>query len=263
MPQIDSHPPGAFCWLELMTSDQTAAKQFYGRLFGWEANDSPMGPDQTYTIFQLGGGAAGAAYTLMADQKEQGVPPNWMLYVATESADSSAARATELGGAILGGPFDVADYGRMAIIRDPQGAVIALWQAKSNPGLTITGVPGTLCWADLSTPDQAGAKAFYSAMFGWEITPGQNDSSGYLHIKNGDAFIGGIPPSHQSNPNSPPHWLAYIAVTDCDATANLAKDMGAQLYLPPMSIENVGRMSIIADPQGAVFAIFTASPRAM
>ncbi|MGH9642386.1 MAG: VOC family protein, partial [Terriglobales bacterium] len=76
------------------------------------------------------------------------------------------------------------------------------------------------------------------------------------HIKNGEHFIGGMPPAKYLQPGVPPHWLAYFQVDDVDATANKAKETGAKLFLPPMSMEGVGRFSVIADPQGAVFAIF-------
>lgn len=261
MPLVDHHDPGSFCWVELGTTDQAAAKEFYGRLFGWQPNDFPMGPGELYTIFRLNGRDAAAGYTLWPDQKAAGVPPHWLLYVSAESADEKAKQATELGGAVLGGPHDVAENGRMAIIRDAQGAVFAVWQPKKHPGLGVTGEAGALCWADLNTPDVDGAKRFYGSLFGWELTPGENDSSGYLHIKNGDAFIGGVPPAHQQNPNAPPHWLPYFYVADCDATANLAKELGANLLMPPMSIEKVGRIAVIADPQGAVFALFAEPAR--
>jgi predicted enzyme related to lactoylglutathione lyase len=257
MPVVEKHAPGSFCWIEMAASDQSAAKDFYRRLFGWQPDDFPMHDGSVYTIFRLDGRDVAAGYSLMADQRAQGIPPNWMLYVATENADASAARAKELGGTILGGPFDAGGFGRMAIVRDPQGAVLAVWQAKANPGIGITGVPGTLCWADLSTPDAQGGRSFYAGLFGWDIEPGENDPGGYLHIRNGEAFIGGIPAAQYRDPKAPPHWLPYIAVTDCDTTANLAQQLGAQLYMPPSTIEKVGRMSILADPQGAVFAIFT------
>ena len=152
-------------------------------------------------------------------------------------------------------PFDVFDFGRMAVLRDPTGAAISVWQAKKHHGIGITGVPGTLCWADLSTPDHARAAEFYKALFGWEIAPGQ-DSSGYLHIKNGEEFIGGIPPAQFRDPNTPPHWLGYYLVTDCDASTAKAKGMGANVFMSPTSMEGVGRWSVIADPQGAVSALF-------
>lgn len=75
--EISNARPGDFCWFELATSDQAAAKKFYGELLGWTADDSPMGPGAFYTTFQLRGRKVGAAYALMPDQLAQGVPPHW------------------------------------------------------------------------------------------------------------------------------------------------------------------------------------------
>ena len=184
-----------------------------------------------------------------------------MIYIAVESADDAASRVPQLGGKLLAPPFDVYDVGRMAVVQDPTGAVFALWQPKSHAGTGISGVPGTLCWADLMTPDPARAKEFYTGLFGWRIIKGENDPSGYLHIANGEKFIGGIPPANFRDPNVPPHWLVYFLVANCDETAAKAKELGAKTHLAPMTIEKVGRMAILADPQGAVFAIIQALPR--
>lgn len=256
MPHIDKHPPGAFCWIELPTSDQNAAKSFYSSLFGWASQDFPMGPNDFYTMFQLGGRDAAAAYTMRPEQRSQGVPPHWMIYIAVESADNAASRVAQLGGKLLAPPCDVYDIGRMAVVQDPTGAVFALWQPKSHTGTGIAGVPGTLCWADLVTTDPARAKEFYTGLFGWRIIKGENDPSGYLHIANGEKFIGGIPPANFRDPNVPPHWLAYFVVSNCDETAAKAKELGAKTHLAPMTMEKVGRMAILADPQGAVLALY-------
>ncbi len=261
MPNIEKHSPGAFCWIELATTDQSAAKNFYGKLFGWAADDMPMGPNDFYTMFKLEGRNAGAAYTIRPEQRAQGVPPHWMIYVAVESADATASRAAQLGAKVLAGPFDVYDVGRMAVIQDPTGAIFSVWQAKSHIGTKIAGVEGTLCWADLSTPDQEGASQFYSDLFGWKIMKEDEDPAhNYFHIANGEEFIGGIPPAAHRKPGVPPHWLAYFLVSDCDAAAAKAKQLGATFHLAPMSMENVGRFAVVADPQGAAFAIFQAAP---
>ena len=256
MTHIDHHPAGSFCWIELATSDQTAAKKFYGALFGWTPNDMPMGPSEVYTIFRLEKRDAAAAYTLRPDQVAQHVPPNWILYIQVDNVDISAAKVTELGGKVILPPFDVMDAGRMAVIQDPTGAYFCLWQSKQNTGIGIHSVHGTLCWGDLSTSDTDRAQKFYSSLVGWEFVSDPKDKSGYLHIKNGEHFIGGMPPSKYLQPGVPPHWLAYFLVDDVDVTANKAKEMGAKLFMPPMTMEGVGRLSIMADPQGATFAIF-------
>jgi uncharacterized protein len=260
MPSIDNLPPGSFCWIELATVDQNAAKQFYTHLFGWSFVDSPMGPGEIYTMFKLQGCDVGAAYTLNQSMREQGVPPNWALYVSSESVGDTVEAALDAGGRAITGPVDVGDYGRMAVLQDPTGAMVCVWEPRNHLGFGIANEPGTLCWADLSTPDPDAASDFYNAVFGWNFELGQ-DGSGYVHIKNGDTFIGGIPPSEMRSPSAPPHWLIYILVPDCDQSAAQAKELGARLYLEPMTLENVGRMAVVADPQGAVFAIFQPAPR--
>jgi uncharacterized protein len=256
MTNIEKHPTGSFCWVELATTNQPAAKTFYTSLFGWTPNDVPMGPGDVYSIFRLDGRDAAAAYTLRPDQLAQKVPPNWILYIAVNNVDASATKATRLGGKVIAGPFDVMDAGRMAVIQDPTGAYFCLWQPNRNQGIGVAGVNGTLCWADLSTGDPKRAEDFYSGLFGWQFITDEKDRSGYLHIKNGEHFIGGVPPAVHRQPGVPPHWLAYFQVADVDATANQAKAGGGKLFLPPTSMEGVGRFAVIADPQGATFAIF-------
>ena len=257
---IEKHAPGTFSWIELATTDQGAATRFYSKIFGWSSQDFPIGPNEVYTIFQVEGRDAAAGCTLRPEQLSLGVPPHWNLYVAVESADATAARATQLGGTVLAPPFDVFDSGRMAVVQDPTGATICLWQPNKHPGTGIAAAHGTLCWADLNTPDQAGAGQFYSDLFGWHIMKEDEDPAhNYWHIKNGEEFIGGIPPSSHHKPGVPAHWMAYFAVSDCDATAAEAKNLGAMLYLPPTDFEDVGRISIMADPQGAALAIFKAA----
>ena len=256
MPHVEKHPAGDFCWIELMTPDQNAAKTFYAGLFGWLANDTPIGPGQVYTIFQLQGRNVGACFGMRAEESQRGIPPHWHLYAAVDDADQAAAKATGLGGTILEGPFDVFDAGRMAVVRDPTGAVLSVFQSKRQAGLGITGEPNTFCWADLITQDPARAKDFYAGLFGWEVLPGEKDTSGYLHIKNGDQFIGGIPPVREQTRKAPPHWMSYFYVEDVDASTKKAQELGARVYAPPMTIEGVGRMAVVADPQGAVFSLF-------
>ena len=261
MPNIDEHAPGSFCWIELGTTDQSAAKNFYSSLFGWHASDSPMGPGQVYTIFKLEGRDAAAGYTLMPEQQAAGLSPNWLVYISVENADSAAQRAVTLGGKVTRPPFDVMDFGRMAVLQDPAGTTLAVWQPKTHAGIGIAGVDGTLCWADLTVPNRESVERFYCDLVGWSI--GKEDEApehAYWHIKNREEFIGGIQPPAYTSPGAPPRWLAYFLVSDCDGSAAKARELGAQLYLPPLTVEGVGRMSVVADPQGAVFALFQPLP---
>jgi predicted enzyme related to lactoylglutathione lyase len=257
MANIETHAPGAFSWLELATTDQNGAKNFYTSLFGWSFEDTPIGPNDYYTMLRLRGRNAAALYTMRDDEVAMGFPSHWNMYITVENAEAANERAVALGGTLLYGPLDVATHGRMSVIQDPTGAVFHTWQPKGHIGVGVAGEPGAFCWADLSTPDQASAAAFYSGLFGYELPPGDG---GYLHLQNGEAFIGGIQPPAHRDPGTPPHWLVYIQVEDCEAMTAKAQGLGARVYAGPMKMEKVGWMTVLADPQGAVFAMFQPNP---
>jgi predicted enzyme related to lactoylglutathione lyase len=204
-------------------------------------------------MFRLNGRDVAAAYGLSDEQLRLNVPPNWMIYVTVSNVDDSTSKVTELGGRILAGPFDAADFGRMAVVSDPAGAIFSLWQAKSHSGVGVKSERGSFCWADLMTRDASKAQEFYSRLFHWSFEPGE---SGYLHIKNGDDYIGGIQPETMQHTQAPPHWLLYFMVDSCNDSTSKAQTRGARVLAPPMSVPKVGSFSVLQDPQGAVFALF-------
>jgi len=259
MQETTSYAPGTFCWVELGTSDGEAAKKFYTTLFGWDFTDIPIGPDMVYTMLKLDSKDVGALYKLMPDMVAAGVPPHWMSYVSVTNADDSTAKAKELGGTIMKGPFDVMDVGRMSVIQDPTGAVFALWQAGTHAGAGIYNVPNSFCWNELGTPDPKKAGDFYSGLFGWGKNVQQMGPMEYTSFINGERPAGGMYKPTPDMGDVPPHWLAYFAVDDTDAKAQKATELGATIIAPPMDIPGVGRFAIIQDPQGAVFGIIKLS----
>ena len=246
---------GSFCWLELGTTDRKAAKDFYTKVFGWAAEDLPMGPD-TYTIFRLDGNDVGGAYQLMKEQLDANVPPHWMLYVKVESADAAAAKAVGLGGKQVVPPSDIPNVGRFALLEDPTGAHISLFQPGQHRGMTVFGNVGALCWADLNTRDPDNASRFYGGLFGWTFETGKD---GYRHIINGtnkEDMIGGMPPEMRAPPGTPAHWMSYFHVADCATTAKKAAELGGSTIMRPNLMTDVGTIAVLADPQGAVFALW-------
>jgi hypothetical protein len=267
MPTITTHAPGTINWPELGTTDQDAAKKYYSALFGWKFNDTDMGEQGTYTIFTRDGVDVAALFTLQPDMLKQGVPPNWATYITVESADAAAAKAKSLGGTIIVEPFDVMEHGRMAVIQDPQGAVFSVWQAKKHIGVSVLGEPNSLGWTQLNAKDTAKAKAFYTALVGWKT---QDDPMGpefgggyYTTFMKADGPAGGmmaIPPMPGSE-HIPSHWLPYFAVSDVDASTAKALSLGGKQHVPPTDIPGTGRFSVLADPQGASFALIKFLPR--
>ena len=256
MAVVTKHEPGSFCWPELATSDAGGAKAFYKGVFGWDANDSPAGPDMIYTMLLKSGKNVGALYGLGAQQK--GVPPHWNIYVAVASADAAAKKAKDLGGTLLMEPFDVMDVGRMAVIQDKQGAVFSVWEAKKHIGAEIMNEPGTLCWAELDTTDMKSAESYYTALFGWGAKRGGEaaNQTAYTEWQQGGKSIGGMMTIPKEWGPVPPNWLVYFMVADVDATTKNASSHGGQVIVPPTDIPKTGRFAVIQDPQHATFAVF-------
>ena len=253
MTNVDKHEPGSFSWPELATNDPAAAKKFYTNLFGWATVDSPAGPDMVYTTLKKGDRSVGALYQ---DAKEKNIPPHWNMYVTVASADAAAQKAKGLGGKVLAEAFDVMEFGRMAVVQDPQGATICLWQAKQHIGAQVVSEPGALCWCELDTTDTASAQKFYTGLFGW----GAKVSPEYTEWQMNGTSIGGLMKIPKEWGPVPPNWLVYFASDDVDATAAKAAKAGGKTIVPPGDIPDMGRFAVLADPQGAVFAIFRPAP---
>lgn len=249
------YKPGTFCWVELGTSNAEAAKSFYSKLFDWTLTDNPMGPDMVYTMLKINDKDVGGLFQLMPDMVAQGIPPHWLSYVSVSSVDESVEKIKSEGGAILNGPFDVSTIGRMAVAKDPTGAVFALWQSGTHQGAGIYNVPNTFAWNELGTRDTKRAGEFYSNVFGWTRDVMDMGALEYTMFKNAGRDAGGMYQITSEMGNLPPHWLVYFSVDDCDAKVVKATQLGAKVMKPADDIPGVGRFAILIDPQGAAFAI--------
>lgn len=124
---------GGFCWTELATSNVQAAKDFYGSIFGWKFSDHDMG-DMTYTMIKLNekdDKEFGGMWAIPKEQ-EKHIPPHWMSYILVANIDESLEKARKQGASIVRDVANVGNSGRFAIITDPTGAHVALWQSTQN-----------------------------------------------------------------------------------------------------------------------------------
>jgi predicted enzyme related to lactoylglutathione lyase len=255
---VSAHAPGAFSWVELATTDPKGAVTFYRTVFGWDVVEHDMGPDGVYTIFTVRGRDVAAAAGQHPQEREMRVPPHWNLYVSVPDADAAAARVAALGGKVEAPPFDVMNHGRMAVIQDPTGAMVNLWQPKAHIGVRTISEPGALCWSELTTRDPQAAEAFYRQMFGWEIKPsGEGTPAEYREFSVGGQPIGGIMKTPTEVPaHVPSYWMPYFQVADLDTALSTARSNGGTAVVGPAPIPGTGRFVVLTDPQGAMFALF-------
>ncbi len=252
MGERSEYTPGTFCWSELATSDQAAAKTFYAGLLGWEADDRPVGDGEYYSMQILGGKPVAAIAPQPQQQRDVGVPPLWNSYVSVEDADAAAERAKELGATVHAPAFDVMTVGRMAVIQDPQGAFFMVWQPREHIGAGLVNAPGALVWNELQSPDLDASASFYGDLFGWKVEQFSGMQDRYLSIKNGAANNGGM---RDLTPPSPPSWLVYFGVRDVDAALAKVDELGGSKLAGPIDIQ-IAKIAVVADPQGAVFALY-------
>jgi predicted enzyme related to lactoylglutathione lyase len=252
MGERSEYKPGTFCWSELTSTDQEAAKAFYGALFGWQAEDIPVGENEHYSMQRVDGKRVAAIAAQPQQQADAGVPSLWNSYVSVKDADATAERAKELGAHVHAGPFDVFTAGRMAVIQDPQGAFVMLWQPGETIGAELVNAPGALVWNELQSPDVDASASFYTALFGWKVEQFPAMEERYLGIDNDGAGNGGI---RDLVPPSPPNWLTYFGTPDIDEGIAKVGELGGMVLAGPIDIQ-MAKIAVVADPQGAVFALY-------
>lgn len=256
MPKFESYVQGTPSYVELVTPDQGAAREFYGPLFGWDLEDVPMGDAGVYVTVSKQGEAVAGISGQMPGMEGHGA--FWGVYLTVDDVDAVAAAVPGAGGTVEAGPFDVMDLGRMASIQDPTGARVNLWQAGTTPGTTLANEPGTPIWNELVTPDLPTATKFYADLLGvtWE-EQAMGDGPAYTCLVVDGRQVGGaMAPMVEG---MPPHWNVYFNVESVDDTVARATELGGTVVAPAFDVGGVGRMAVLADPQGGIFNLMAAA----
>ena len=255
MPEVTKHAQGAPSWAELSTTDEAGAITFYSALFGWEDEPHPMGENWFYHIQKVNGLDAAAIYQQGEEERNMGVPAHWNLYFTVEDADSVSAQAVQMGAKIIFGPTDIFDAGRTAAIQDPQGAYFFVWQPKRHIGARVKDDPGAMTWHELLTTNSGDAIELYTTLLGLErgetMVP-----MGYTLLRSEGTDVLGVMQITPDMGEVPPNWSIYFAVKDVDAAVTQAQSLGGGVVVPATDIPDIGRFSVLTDPQGAFFNIF-------
>jgi predicted enzyme related to lactoylglutathione lyase len=255
MTAVTTYAPGTPCWVDCTSTDLAASVSFYTALFGWEAVDQGEAFGH-YQQFEKDG----AAVAGLGPAMQEGVPPSWTTYVATEDIARTAAAVTAAGGRVLLDAMEIPEAGTMAVFADDEGAVFAGWQADGHAGCGRVNEPGTLCWNEVNRRETAPARSFYGQVFGWRDETGEVAGGGsYVSWLLDGRRIGGMIQMDERWEGVPPHWMTYFAVEDADATAARARELGGSVRLEPFE-SPAGRMAVLADPEGATFSVIALRP---
>ncbi|MFD7863986.1 VOC family protein [Streptomyces sp. NPDC057682] len=256
------------CWVDVQLPDLEAGKRFYGELFGWtfRPGDGPYADALS----------EGRLVAALAAKQDGRMPTAWGVYFATDDIGATVALIREHGGQIITTPVRAGLSGILAQAADPGGAVFGLWQAAERKGFQKQNEPGSFCWTEVYTRDKEHVDAFYEAVFGFRSTdldasgpgdPGTAESGVDFRMwspegtePGPDTAVGGRSVITDAFPaEMPSYFLSYFAVADCDTTAETVQRLGGRISAEPFDIP-YGRMAVVQDDQGAVFAVLQPPP---
>ncbi|MGC9668249.1 VOC family protein [Planosporangium sp. 12N6] len=237
----------------MSTPDPVASRDFYAGLFGWTWADASV---DGYLNFFLDDRAVAGLRS-----GDPAAPATWTPYVATADVDATIALAREHGGTVVGGPAALGDAARVAVVADPTGAAIGLWQRLRFAGSQVANEFGTVCWSELATRAPADAITFYDNVFGWSHRVSEAaDGTPYTEWIREDRTVAGVIDIESWFADSvPAHWTVTMLVEDCARTAARALDLGGKVQLTPTDI-GVGMYAQLIDPQGAGFRVLELDP---
>ena len=258
MPEPTTKLNGAPCWADLFSTDTAASERFYGELFGWTAQHGDEEKYGGYVTFFLDGKEVAGC---MRNDGSTGMPDLWSVYLSASDAAATVESATGHGGSTIMGPMEVPDVGVMAMVADPGGAGVGVWQAKPFKGFQVVGDPGTPNWVELHTKSYEEAVAFYRDVFGWD-THVMSDSPEmrYTTLGKDEAAVAGIFDASGEPAEHPVAWVVYWGSADVDATVAKAQSLGGSV-IQPAEDTPYGRMATLTDSTGAMFRVITPPAR--
>ena len=252
MPLRDEAPIGSPCWVDVLTTDPARTQEFYGRLFGWTVEDPGEEYGGYFNFLEDGVHVAGG----MRNDGTSGVPDLWSVYLATDDADATVARATAAGGEVMVPAMDVMVLGRMAVVVDVGGAVIGMWQPGLHTGFGVMDEPGAPAWFELQTRAYDPSVAFYREVFGWNTQVASDTPEfRYTTMDVGGEQLAGIMDAGAFLPEGVPSgWTVYFAVDDADATLSEVVALGGEVVTAAED-SPYGRLATAADATGACFKV--------
>jgi uncharacterized protein len=243
---MNSPQPGLICWVELVSADHAAAVPFYNAVLGLTPSDDTP----AFAFLRTAGADVGATYTLPEG------PHGWMAYVADPNAAAAVDRAVGAGGSRVRGPSQIDEAGWSAVVMEPEGTPVGIWQAGKHPGFGVRDTVGSVCRVELHTrhPDEVGR--FMMTTFGLTLTPGPGP--GYRFLDAGDRPSIGLVGMRDHAAGAAPAWVVYFGVESVAATIRTAQTAGGTLAHGPVDSDTMGSFAVMQDPQGILFGILQA-----
>ena len=253
--------PGKIIWRDLLTDTPAESRRFYEELFGWTfqsvGNLLNFGTDDTYTLIRHNGRLIGGMVDANQLNSEVEIS-QWVVVMSVEDVDAAAEVFRAQGGNVLTPPTDLSDRGRLAVVTDPQGALLALLQTNDGDPADREPEYGDFLWDELWTTDPEAASSFYRQVASFELadTPVQSaPESSYRALESGGRPRVGMM-AHPFD-TAQPVWVTYIRVEDPAAITARVISLGGEIFVDARQRPVGGQAALIAGPSGAGIALQT------
>jgi hypothetical protein len=248
------NPRGRFVWHELMTADPEAAIRFYPGVTGWGV--VPFEQDPSYRMWTVNGVPIGGVLPIPAEAQAMGAQPYWLPYIGVPEINEATNRAVELGATLFVPPTQIV-VGIFSVLRDPQGATFALFQAAGTPP-GHEGLPevGEFSWHELRTTDGEAAWRFYEQLFGWTATSSMDmgPMGKYQMFGRNGVELGGMY-NKPERVAGPPAWLSYVRIPSTEHSVARSIALGGRIMNGPMEVPGGNYIAELCDDQGIGFAV--------
>ncbi len=253
-PPSQEHHVGKVIFVELVTPDLAAAKQFYAGLFGWTFRDIQTGRTHYAEASLDGLPVAGLIHKdVPAGEHRQ---PAWLTFIAVRDVDAAKKMALQQGAKVLFEPHSIPNRGREAIFADPQGAIFAVLASSSGDPPDVLAAPGEWIWSSLITSDPDTDAAFYQTLFDYEVFDLPADEGARHLMLASDNYARASANTLPANrPNTHPHWLNYVRVEDAVKMTAKVVALGGRVLVEPRVDRHGGKVAVVADPLGARFGL--------
>lgn len=247
-------PQGTPAWVDLTVTDRKAAMAFYGPLLGWDFDEG--GPDTGFYTMATRHGHVVAGIGEPMGPGDDAPPAAWTTYLATDDVDETVETAAAAGATVVVAPMAVMEFGRMALLVDPAGAVVGLWESGTHTGSDLVNEPGGLIWNEGLSHDLPAARLFYGTVFGYTFEDLSAPDFEYAGVNIDGKMVTGLGGNGSMADDAPPHWRAYFAVRDTDVATARAVELGGTVLDPPHD-SPYGRLAVVAGPAGELFVLMS------
>ena len=262
-----ANPSGSFIWYELMTPEPDSATSFYGAVVGWTIGLADPGRTDGMDYRMIGrsdGKHAGGVLRITDDMRQNGAQPLWLGYLHVPDAAAAIAAIVADGGKVQMPVTAIPGVGNIAMVADPQGVpfyVMTPTPPPDRPDATSDVFSPTdverVGWNELSSPDLAASKAFYSRHFGFEFKEVMNmgPMGDYCFIDHDGVRLGAIMQKRSAGPAT---WLFYFRVDSLGAAQRAIEAGGGKVTQGPQEVPGNEWVIAATDPAGAAFGVVSA-----